>query len=149
MGRGEEYPAYKGEQVVEYYSSGNPHVERMETSHSSFSLGPKFLKNHIPAKVQWDGTTTGFQDYKYAMEGFYTQSYSSYLFDSRFHSLYVKHGPSKVIDHPDLPKYIKITQPQLDEAKAHLYGAIKASTRKSNTVKKTNIGMKEMVYWYG
>ena len=54
---------------------------------------------------------------------------------TRPHNLYVKHGLSKVIDYPDLPKYIKITQPQFDEAKAHLYGAIQASTRKSNTVK--------------
>ena len=35
-----------------------------------------------------------------------------------------------------LPNYIKITRPQLEEAKLHLIGAIKLTTRKSNTLKK-------------
>ena len=94
------------------------------------------MKNTLPAKLQWDGTTHGFQEYKIAIEGFYTQQYSDYLFDKRFQRLYVKHGAAHVIDHPDLPKYIKITRPQLEEAKVHLFGAIKQTTKKSNTVKK-------------
>ena len=77
----------------------------------SYSDYPKYLKNTLPAKLQWDGTTHGFQEYKIAIEGFYTQQYSDYLFDKRFQRLYVKHGAAHVIDHPDLPKYIKITHP--------------------------------------
>ena len=62
--------------------------------------------------------------------------YADYLFDKRFQKLYVKYGPAQTIDHPLLPKYIKITLPQLEEAKVHLFGAIKLTTKKSNTVKK-------------
>ena len=102
----------------------------------SYSLSTRFLKNQIPSKIQWDGTTEGFTEYKIAVEGFYTQMYADFLFDERFQKLYNQHGPAEVIDHPDLPKYIKITRPQLGEAKVHLFGAIKHSTRKSNTVRK-------------
>ena len=38
-----------------------------------------------------------------------------------------------------LARYIKITRPQLEEAKVHLFGAIQHSTKKSNTVKNTSI----------
>ena len=48
----------------------------------------------------------------------------------------MKYGPSQTVDHPLLPKYIKITQPQLEEAKVHLFGTIKQTTKKSNTVLK-------------
>ena len=61
---------------------------------------------------------------------------ADYLFDKKFQQIYVKCGPARTIDHPLLPKYIKISRPQLEEAKVHLYGAIKHSTKKSNTVLK-------------
>ena len=102
----------------------------------SFSEFPHHLKTHLPAKIQWDGTTAGFHEYKMAIEGFYTKMYADYLFDKRFQKLYVKYGPTQTTDHPLLPKYIKITLPQLEEAKVHLFGAIKLTTKKSNTVKK-------------
>ena len=71
-----------------------------------------------------------------AVEGFYTQMQADYLFDKKFQQIYVKCGPARTIDHPLLPKYIKISRPQLEEAKVHLYGAIKHSTKRSNTVLK-------------
>ena len=128
--RGIGYPAKKGRSLLEDTR------KRMQTPHMSYSEFPRYLKNHLPAKIQWDGTTTGFQEYKVAVEGFYTQMYADYLFDKRFQQLYVKHGPAQTVDHPLLPKYIKISRPQLEEAKVHLFGAIKQTTKKSNTVLK-------------
>lgn len=129
--RGQNYPAFEGEALAR-----GVHHDGLTTPHTSYSIGLQYIRSHLPEKIQWDGTTKGFQEYKYAIEGFYTQCNSSYLFDERFHKLYVKYGPSVVIDHPDLPRYINITRPQLDEAKTHLYGAIQQSTRTSNTVRK-------------
>ena len=134
--RGENYPAYRGKLLEKDYRNRYDSEDRLITSHTSYSLSPQIIKSHLPAKIQWDGSRTGFQEYRYAIEGFYTQCQSSYLFDERFHKLYVRHGPGGVIDHPNLPRYIKITRPQLEEAKIHLYGAIQQSTRKSNTALK-------------
>ena len=134
--RGNGFPAHE-KSIRIRGSHPEDDVSRLETSHMSYSnMYPKILKNHLPAKIQWDGTTTGFQEYKAAIEGFYVQSYSGYLFDEKFQELYIKHGPAETIDHPLLPRYIKITRPQLEEAKVHLFGAIQHSTKKSNTVKK-------------
>ena len=109
------YPAKQGRSLLEDTQ------KIMETPHLSYSEFPRYLKNHLPAKMQWDGTTTGFQEYKVAVEGFYTQMYADYLFDRSFQRLYVKYGPAWTVDHPLLPKYIKITRPQLEEAKVHLF----------------------------
>ena len=129
--RGTGFPAYQGRDILNYDSE-----DRISTSHISYSLGPQIIKTQLPGRIQWDGTRRGFSDYRVAIEGFYTQWFSSYLVDARFHELYRKHGPGKVIDHPDLPRNFKITRPQLEEAKVHMYGAIKQSTGKSNTAKK-------------
>ena len=80
------YPAYKGKGLVKHASE-----DRVETSQTSYSLGPQVIKTPLPAKIQWDGSRKGFYEYKDAIEGFYTQWQSSYLVDARFHELYVKH----------------------------------------------------------
>ena len=72
------YPAKQGRSLLEDTQ------KIMETPHLSYSEFPRYLKNHLPAKIQWDGTTTGFQEYKVAVEGFYTQMYADYLFDRSF-----------------------------------------------------------------
>ena len=70
------------------------------------------------------------------MQEFYSQFQTSYLFDGKFHRLYVRYGPGKVIGHPSLPSYIKVTRSQLERDKIHLYGIIQQSTRKSNIAEK-------------
>ena len=132
--RGQGYPEYIGNRNIRGDPIDSP--KRMANPHTSFSVDKLLIKNHLPVKIQWDGTIDGFQEYKYAIEGFYTQCNASYLFDDRFHKLYEKHGIRKVLGHPRLPKYIKITREQLEDARTHLYGAIQQSTRKSNTIKK-------------
>ena len=134
--RGEEYPAYQKENVKEHYGLASPNAERMERPHSSYSLQTSSIKGTFPQKTVWDGTIAGFQTYKLSVEGFYRQQGAGYLFDKEFQRLYQLVGPSEVVDHPDLPKYIKISRPQLDEAKRHLYGAIQTSTRRTNLVRK-------------
>ena len=69
-----------------------PHIVCPRARMSYSKLCPNILKNHLPAKMQWDGTTTGFQEYKAAIEGFFVQSYSGYLFDEKFQELYIKYG---------------------------------------------------------
>ena len=128
--RGVGYPAKSGSLLLKDTQ------KRLETPHMSYSEVTRYLKSHLPAKIQWDGTTGGFREYKIAVEGFYTQMQADYLFDKKFQQIYVKCGPARTIDHPLLPKYIKISRPQLEEAKVHLYGAIKHSTKRSNTVLK-------------
>ena len=131
--RGKDYPAFKGRALERKKVDSE---DRITTPHASYSLEPETIKGHIPETVRWDGTTTGFHEYKYAMEGHYTQYKAAYLFDEDFQRLYKRYGPSVVIDHPELPKGIKITRPQLDDARTHLFGAIQQTTRKSNTVRK-------------
>ena len=75
------------------------------------NLYPKIVKNHLPAKLKRGGTTTGFQQYKAAIEGFCVQSYSGYLVDEKFHKVYIKYRPTDTVDHPLLQWYIGITGP--------------------------------------
>ena len=67
MPRGVGYPAKSGSLLLKDTQ------KRMETPHMSYSEVTRYLKSHLPAKIQWDGTTGGFREYKIAVEGFYTQ----------------------------------------------------------------------------
>ena len=85
--------------------------------------------------ITWDGTIQGFPQYRDAVEGFYTQEHSGYLFNPQFQKLYVDLG-TKAANSPQLPQYISVTEKDVYEAAMHMYGAIQTSCRASNTAKK-------------
>ena len=131
--RRQGFPAYKGPMIRQAMEDSE---DRLSTPYMSYSPTNQNIRGCLPAKLQWDGTTAGFQDYKYAIEGFYTQCNAAYLFDPTFHKIYIEVGPSRSLDHPDLPRYIKVSRSELEAARTHLFGAIQQSTRKSNIIRK-------------
>jgi len=101
-----------------------------------YSNLPEFIKTPLPSKVLWDGTINGFPKYKLALEGFYRQLGAGYLFNPTFQKIYKTKGLTHTVNDEGLPKYIRLTVPQLENATQHLYGAIQTSTRTSQTAQK-------------
>ena len=86
--------------------------------------------------MKWDGTIQGFQKFKQSVEGHYRQNQAGYLFNKTFLRLYKAYGMYHVVNHPDLPSYIRLTIPQLESTSAHLYGALQMASRESNTARR-------------
>ena len=116
-------------------SQTNP-SQRLQQPGIYYSNAQELPKSTIPSKVKWDGTIQGFQNFKYAVEGYYRQVGAGYIFNKTFQRLYKHYGKYNVVNHPDLPPHIRLTIPQVESISSHLYGAIQIASRDSNTARR-------------
>ena len=113
------------------------HKASMNLSNPSaaYSSPTNKIKGTLNVRITWNGNTSTFPAYRDAVEGFYTQEHSGYLFNKEFQALYREHG-LYAAEHSDMPSFIHVTPGQLMEAASHMFGAIQASCRDSNTARK-------------
>ena len=92
------------------------------------------IKGSMSPKVTWDGTMTNFMPYKMALEGYYSQQNSSYMFDEEFHALYQLYNLDVLKERALYKLYPFLTENIIRQGRSHLFGAIMTSCRNSNTV---------------
>jgi hypothetical protein len=105
----------------------NP-VQRLLSPNAAYNKKPYMIKGSLSPKITWDGSTESFPAFKDAVEGFYIQERSGYVFNKEFQTAYKRYG-FQVGILGKLPTHLQVPEEQLRNVASHMFGAIQSACR--------------------